>query len=354
MKTAMDAPFDRGEIDRSSLDATERLRARLAGRPAVATSPRRSSVLPWIIASGLFVFLAGIIANPWFEANVRGYLPFVGTARSAADGDLPALRDRLARLERPGGVAIAGGGAIAGERLARTEAQLETSSDQIARDADRIDRLTAQVAALDTLLKTDRARSDAASATATAAAERARAMLTLVLVRGAIADGRPLGSLDPALRAAFDARYPAAVKAVSSLGSGPVTLAMLRRDLDTLRPAIGGQPAAGARLNWWDALAGKVSAAMNTAPTSRSPVDAAETALSGGDYRAAAAQLRRFRGARPAALANWLAASDRLQAGMEALTVLETSTLQPPQAAVALPLAAPTPVPAPPPAQPRP
>jgi hypothetical protein len=30
----MEAPFDRGEVDRASLDATERLRARLSSRPA--------------------------------------------------------------------------------------------------------------------------------------------------------------------------------------------------------------------------------------------------------------------------------------------------------------------------------
>jgi hypothetical protein len=318
----MDAPFDRGEIDRSSLDATERLRARLAGRPPAAESPRRRSVLPWMVAGGLFVFLAGLIANPWLESSVRSRLPFMqGTTTTADSAEIDALRTRLARLEAPGT------GSTPVERLARTEARVDTSTDQIARESDRIDRLTSEVAALDATLRTDRARTDAATATVAAAADRAQAMLVLVLVRRAVESGRVLGGLDPALRQSFEARYPTAVKAVAALGAMPVTLASLRRDYDAMRPAIGAHPADRARLSWWDTFTSSLSSAMTRAPANEGPVGAAEAALQRGDSAAAANELRKLPPPRPAALANWLATADRLQAGMQGLAVLENAVL---------------------------
>lgn len=330
----MEAPFDRGEIDRSSLDATERLRARLSGRPSAPAAPPQRRVLPWVIAGGLFVFSAGMIANPWFETNVRGALPFAQVAKPASDSaEIDVLRDRLARLEAPVS------GTMPVERLARNEARIENSSDQIAREADRIDRLTSQIATLEATLKSDRARSEAATATAIAAADRAQAMLSLVLVRRAIESGRLLGGLDPMLRQSFEARYPAAVKSVTALGSMPVTLASLRRDYEAMRPAIGANPAAGARLSWWDTLTSKVASAVTSAPTSPGAAGTAEAALQRGDYQAAAVYLRKLPAPRPAALTNWLAAAERLQAGMQGLAVLETATLlAPATAAPAVPV----------------
>jgi hypothetical protein len=325
----MDAPFDRGEVDRSSIEATERLRARLSGRPVAPAAPRRASVLPWVIAGALFVFTAGMIANPWFEARVRGRLPFAAPVAAPAAGDVAALQNRIAELEARAGPAAA---AMPVERLARTEARIETSTDQIAREADRIDRLTSDVAALSATLAGERARSEAAIAAATTAADRAQAMLVLALARRAVADGRPFGALDPALRQSFEARYPAAVKAVTALGASPVTAAMLRRDFDALRPAIGAGPAAGARISWWDALTNSVSSVISTAPSATAPVPAATAALQRNDVRGAAAQLRRLNGPRPAALNNWLAAADRLVAGEDALTVLEAGVVLPPAA----------------------
>jgi hypothetical protein len=326
----MDAPFDRGEVDRSSLEATERLRARLSGRPPAADAPRRTNVLPWVIAGGLFVFTAGMIANPWFESGVRSRLPFAAPATGPAvpAADVAALQGRLAQLEARAGVAAA----MPVERLARTEARIENSTDQIARDAERIDRLTSEVAALSATLASDRAQSAAAITTATAAADRAQAMLVLLLARRAVEDGRPFGALDPALRQSFGERYPTAVKAIAALGTAPVTVTSLSRDFDALRPALGAAPAAGARISWWDALTTTVSSVISTAPSATAPVPAASAALQRGDVRAAAAQLRRLNGPRPAGLNNWLAAADRLVAGQDALTMLEAGVVLPPAA----------------------
>ncbi len=344
----MDAPFDRGEVDRASLDATERLRARLSSRPAPPPSRPVRGFLPWALAAALFVFVAGMIANPWFEARVRNKLPFTAavTSKPADNAEIAVLRERLARLETPAAAPPPS------ERLARTEAKIETSSDQIARDAERIDRLTAEIAALSATQEADRARTEAANANAVAAAERAQAMLTLVLVRRAVDAGQPLGPLDAALRRAFEASQPDAVKAVAALGTAPVSLASLRRGFNTVRPLIGARPTADQRQSWWETLTTTISAAVSS-PAPGSPLaapEAASAALARGDYVAAANQLRRLPAPRPQALANWLAAVDRLQAGNQALAMLETTTLlaQPVATSVPVPPAKPvlTPVPA--------
>ena len=334
----MESPFDRGEVDRASLDATERLRARLSSRPpAPPPSPVRG-FLPWALAGALFVFVAGMVANPWFEARVRDKLPFAATIarQPAASAEIAALRERLARLENPAATPPA-------ERLARTEAKIETSSDQIARDAERIDRLSADLAALTATHQADAERNQAATATAIAAADRAQAMLTLVLVRRAVDAGRPFGALDGALRRSFEALYPEPVKALAALGTAPVTLASLRRDFNALRPAIGARPVAGQRQSWWDSLTATISSAVSSpAPgTPQAAPEAAAAALARGDYGAAANQLRRLPNP-PPALAFWLAAAERLQRGNQALAALEAASIVvPPVATVVAPSAAP-------------
>jgi hypothetical protein len=327
----MDAPFDRGEIDRSSIEATERLRARLSGRPPAAAPQRRANVLPWVVAGGLFVFTAGMIANPWFETRVRSGLPSAAPAAAPATNsvDVAALQGRIAQMEARIGPAAAG---VPVERLARTEARIETSTDQIARDADRIDRLTSELATLSATLASERERSEAAVTAATAAADRAEAMLVLVLARRAIDGGRAFGALDPMLRTSFGGRYPAAVKSVAALGAAPVTPETLRRDLEALRGSLGGAPAAGGRVSWWDALTNTLASVTSTAPAATTPLAAATLALQRDDVRTAAAQLRRLPGTRPAALNNWLSAADRLIAGQDGLAVLEAGVLLPPAA----------------------
>jgi hypothetical protein len=327
---SMEAPFDRGEVDRASLDATERLRARLSSRPiAPAAAPRRS-ILPWVLAGGLFVFITGMIANPWFESNVRGNLPFAQGKVVADSGELAVINDRLARIE---GAAVVSSPVVQTERLARTEAQIETSSDQLAREAGRIDKLTAEVAGLSARLDAEQARTEQVTAATEAAAQRAEAMLTLVLVHKALDSGRPLGALEPPLRRSFEQRYPDAVKAVVALGSAPVTIGTLQRDFKSMAPALSGRPAPGAKVSWWDALTGTISAAVSSGPSgpgSQGPVDMAAAALARGDVLAAANQLRRLPAPRSAALTSWLAAVGRWQAGTAGLTTLETAAVMAP------------------------
>lgn len=303
----MDAPFDRGEIDRASLDATERLRARLSGRPT-APPPARRSVIPWVLAGGLFVFTAGMIANPWFERSIRTRLSF-GTAAVTTAPAAP--------------VATAPAAVPAAERLARAEAKVESSVDQLARDAERIDNLTRDVAAIGARVDADANRTEAASAAAVSAADRAQGMIAILLAREAIESGRRLNGVEAVLRQSFEARYPQAVAAISALGTAPVTVAALQRDLARLKPDANGAP-----LDWWQTLTASVRTLV-TRPTgvSQAPVDAAALALDRGDVAMAAGHLRRLPDPKPAPLTAWLAAADRWQAGMAALTVLETAAI---------------------------
>lgn len=313
----MEPPFDRGEIDRASLDATERLRARLAGRPAASAPPPQRSVLPWVLAGGLFVFTAGMIANPWFERSVRGQLPF-GKAETVA----------TAPVTPPSSVAVPALPAVepAGERLARTEAKIETSTEQLARDAERIDRLTSEVAALSAHVEAETGRSEAASKTAIAAADRAQGMIAVLLARQAIESGRRLNAVEPVLRQSFEARYPQAVAAVTALGAAPVTMVSLRRDFAGIVPTT-----TGAGLDWWQSLTEAVrSVVSRPGEAPLAPREAAAAALARGDIAAAAAQLRRLPEPRTAAVTAWLASAERWQAGTAALTTLETAAIMPP------------------------
>ena len=321
----MDAPFDRGEIDRASLDATERLRARLSGaRPTPAPAPGRS-IVPWVLAGSLFVFSAGMIANPWFERSVRGQLPFAAATApvTIATADVKLLQARIDQLENEEAET-----APAGERLARTEAKLETSTAQLTRDGERIDRLTSEVGGLAARVETEAGRTEAASASAIAAADRAQGMIAVLLARQAVESGRRLNGVEIVLRQSFEPRYPQAVNAVAALGTAPATLASLRRDFVGLT-----RPANGAGLDWWQSLSLAVrSAVSRPADAPQAPREAAAAALARGDVAAAANHLRRLPEPRGAAITGWLAAADRMQAGMAALTTLESAAIMVPAA----------------------
>lgn len=329
----METPFDRGEVDRASLEATERLRQRLARERTRdgETGRGRLSLLPWALAGGVALFAGGMIANPWFEANVRERLPFASADASRADA-VTVLEARLAALETgPNAVAADDANkeakAPAEERLARTEAKVETSTDLLAREADRIDRLTADVAAMQALVETDRARGEAAMAAVTAAADRSEAMLAVMLARRSLEDGRALGAVEAPLRRAFEGRYPAEVRALVRLGEAPVSTTRLRRDLAALGPLLGDEPGSGQ--SWWGVFTARMQRLVQSTDSEAGPPprSAADLALARGDVADAAAALRRLPTPRPAAVDRWLVAADRLAAGEAALRQLETAAL---------------------------
>ena len=313
----MNDVFDRGEINEASLAAAERLRARLMSRPeSPARPPARRAVLPWAMAAALFAFAAGLIANPWFEQSVRGRLPFA----AAAAPDTGKLEQRLAALERRAPSAPV----VAAERLARTEARVESSTDQLQRDAQRIDALAAQISTLTARLAAQEARDASAVATVQGAANRAEAMLTVLLLRRALADGRPIDALLPAARRLFTAGDADALQALSALAARPVTRAGLARDLGVLADSETDQ-----RPNWWQALRASLDDALSGS-AAQGPVLAARQAMIRGDLVQAAARLRQSpQMAASATVRGWLAAADRLIAAEAALARLEATATTP-------------------------
>lgn len=315
----MNEPFERSDIGEATLAATERLRARLMTQGPARTEPkRRSTGIAWAVAAALLAFAAGLIANPWFEDSVRSRIPFLA-ARQAPDS--AALEQRLAALER----ARPSAPAVAAERLARTEARVESSTDQIQRDAERIDELNRQLAALGARLAAQEARDAAVVATAQGAADRAEAMLTVLLLRRAVAEGRTLDALLPATRRLFAAQNEDDVAALEALSANPVTQAQLARALAGLSDAGPGV----ARPNWWDALTRRVET-LFSAREGAGPVAEAQIAIARGNVTAAAAALRRATALRRnATVRGWLAAADRLVAGEAALVALEAAAATP-------------------------
>ena len=312
----MNEPLDRSDIGESSLAATERLRARLMTQgPADTRPPRRRGGLAWAAAAALFAFAAGLIANPWFEDTVRGRLPFVPAAADRAEA--AALDKRLVMLEQRRTAAPV----VAAERLARTEARVESSTDQIQRDAERIDGLTAQLAQVSARLAAEEASYAAMVAAAQGAADRAEAMLTVLLLRRAVDQGRTLDGLLPTTRRLFEESYAPEVTALAALSAAPVPQARLARELETLSDTSAG----AARPNWWEALTRQVESAFSSGEAA-GPVSRAQAAMRRGDVAAAAAALRRS----PAVGARgWLVAADRLLAGQAALSTLESAAAQP-------------------------
>ncbi len=317
----MNDAFDRGEINEASLAAAERLRARLMSQPATPAKPAGGrSVLPWAVTAALFAFAAGLIANPWFEAAVRGRLPFAAPfAQPASTAATRALEQRLAALEKRAPSAPV----VAAERLARAEAKVESSTDQLQRDAQRIDALAGELASLSARLAAQEARDASVVATAQGAANRAEAMLTVLLLRRALADGRPLDALLPAARRLFESSDGDAVNALAALAAKPVTRATLARDLGVLSDTADARP------NWWRALMVRLDDAMSGAET-QGPVAAARAAMARGDVATAVARLRQS----PALPANptvrgWLANADRLLAAEAALARLEAAATTP-------------------------
>jgi hypothetical protein len=285
-------------------------------------------MLPWAAASLLLVFAAGMIANPWFEQAVRGRLPFAA-AEPAPDvaAQTARLAARLAALERRAPPPPA----VAAERLARTEARVESSTDQLQRDAERIDRLAAEIAALGARLAVEEARETDVIAVARGAAERAEALLTVLLLRRAIDEGRPLDALMPATQRLFGTNHGEEVEALAALAAAPATRSALQADLDVLADAARPQR------NWLQTMSVQVNRLLS-GQGDDGPVARARTAALRGDLAEAAATLRAApQWRRAPGVPEWLAAADRLNRAQTALAALEAAAAAPPAAAEAPP-----------------
>lgn len=342
------ARYDR----RASLERIDAMRS----RPRVPMQSSDRPVVPWLLTAALLAFSLGLIANPWFERNVRSQIPGF-----AEDGPAPSLAAfeaqraeharlaaRVAALEARPNVAlstVAAEATMDSERMMRAETRIDDLVTAQAASSSRLDEVASEVAALGVRVDATAAEARATLATATQGAAAAQDVLLLTSVRRALEAGARLGPLEPLLQREFAARYPQPVAAIAQLSAAPVTPARLGRELAALRPALTGaaSPAGGAG-SWWEqieaGLAGVVqirpSAAQPAAPDPAARVDAALRLLAQGDVGGAAAQIEALPAARRQAASTWTANARRWLTGMRGLATLEAAALLTPETVAAV------------------
>lgn len=317
------------DVSDEPADATDRLRARLAGKPIALTPAPRRGVVPWMLVVALLTFALGLIANPWFERSIRSQIPGFADVEAASGVDpalVAALDARLRAVEaRPVQQFAAPVAAPQNnERVAALEARLEGIERASDAGTARIDTLTGSVAALTGRVDANAGQTVLTLQAARVDADRAQGALSVLAARRAIEAGRWTPGLATPLRALFADTQGPQVEAVVALGSAPVTPATLRAGLARLR---GTAPAPDA--GWWGRLTAGLASVVEVRERSDvradDPLARADAALAAGDVASAVAAVERLpRG--PGATA-WLASARRLQAGWRALATLEEAAL---------------------------
>lgn len=301
----------------------------LAAPAPQATESRRRSIVPWLIAAAALAFAVGLLANPWFERNVRAHLP--GASTAADDSRLAALQARLDILEA----------------ARRTAPSLDPGTARVANQLDDVEDAQATVeqrlAELERQLVELRARSDASLAMVTQGVDRARTVLLVGSLRRALEGGQRIDAYEAALRARFGRTYPGETAALLALGRAPVTSGRLKQELDRLSPVI--ERAALDDANWWDSLRQGLASVVAVRRAGEPGMDPssrlrfASHQLAAGNVSAAIAAMSSLPLDAQRTAAAWFVAARRYQAGMQALEALEIAALTPTDE---VPLTAPT------------
>jgi|TARA_R100000501_G_scaffold4652_1_gene9944 hypothetical protein len=246
------------------------------------------AALPWFMVIALLFFSLGMIANPWFEREVRSRLPWVGqeadlgsvSARlNSQDSEIAQLETRVASLERrappsdeedDGGSQAERSGTREGpralndpvlpqlsaslntDRIVRIESRIEAvNREQSALDG-RVDNLSAEVAGLTVRVQDSRGEAASRMAEAERLAGDARAVLLLGRARTLFDSAEPLGVVGPALQAALD---PSAGEMIDQLAAGMRELVgpeQLRRRFERLKPALLGSAEEASSQSFWE------------------------------------------------------------------------------------------------------
>lgn len=295
----------------------------LHGAPADMAPPRRRPIAAWVIATIAVAFAIGLLANPWFERNVRSRLPGMRSTASDVEASqtIAALQARIDSLEAravaPSQRALNDPAASA-EIAGVAEAQASTETD--------LAELRAQVAEL-------RGRTDSTAAAAAEGAERAQTALLVSALRRAVETGRRLDAYEPALRARFGASHPNEVAALLSLGRRPVEGGSLARGLAAALPAVERADAQGR--SWWESFRHGLAGIAAVRRADNAPVDPqsllrlAMQRAEAGDVDAALRSVAALPPASRNAVAGWTAEAKRYSAGMNALATLEAAALNP-------------------------
>jgi hypothetical protein len=352
-----------------------------------ATAPRKRSKAPWVLTGLLAAFSGGLIANPWFEREVRTRLPDALQSKTPASvsadqsAGVAALEQRLAAVEQRPAAEIP---ADLSGRIAALEAS--RSVDGAATGAAGMDTtaLDQRLAVVEGRLATSEAAAQGAAQAANAAQSNymvldnkvamtaakferdgvaLRAMASAMALRGVVDQGRPLGALDDSLALLVGAQSPDLVTLRRVERGGP-TLASLRAAFRQVRPGLAAQ-AEAASGDWTDRALVQVKSLLAVRPvdgkavnpTNQTPdamVPLVDERLRAGDIAGAAAALRLLPNSARDKAAAWLVQADTYSQVRAALARLELQALntatQLAAAPAPLPVApvAPAPVVAPP------
>jgi hypothetical protein len=175
------------------------------------------------------------------------------------------------------------------------------------------------------------ARADLRAAAAAGNAGRAEGMLVAFAARRAIDRGTGLGYIEGQLRERFGTAQPRAVAQVIAAAQNPVTLAVLRQQLDAIAPRLASNAQTD---DWWAATQRTLSSLVvvrregrgSPAPDDR--LTRARLMIDGGQVDGALAEVSRLPGAEAAGA--WSAAARRWIEAHQALDILEAAAIMPP------------------------
>lgn len=320
-------------------------------------------MLPWILVAALAAFSLGLIANPWFEENVRSRLPgaFAMTEQTdmnvAVDQRLTdqsetidALERRVASLEalsasetkaQPAlndepltGLAEQQGG-VGEDRVAALETRIESVAQTQLQLSQQVDRVVAGFSGLDT-------RTTASLKSVADEAARAQEVLLVTAARRSIETGQSLGPLEAAIRRRFGERHPEASDAVIRLSHSRITIPTLEEAFNQLKPSLlkatendeATDPGILDRVA--SALGAVVRVRGETQAGPAAPeaiISRAEQALRRGDLRSSISHITRLPARSRSVADAWLDRARVYLTGMQALSRLDAVALTPPPAA---------------------
>lgn len=246
---------------------------------------RRGFPWAWSLVAVLLAFSFGMIANPWFEREVRDQLPatIVGAGTDPEEQRLATIDSRLAGLEttRDLNAPAAQNIAVLAEKLATLDAQAGATREANASLSSRVDQIQSEIS---------RSSGDAMEGDA-----RMRDLYLIGVARRMVESGRPIDRLQKPLNERFHEREPEALVALTNWSRTPQT----RRTLsDRLMAMKAESPTAATAENFWQQLRDRLSSMVRvrdeSVPASKGPavsLVAARAAMAENDLRLAVSSL---------------------------------------------------------------
>jgi hypothetical protein len=273
--------------------------------PARQPRPFRTAM----IIAGL-AFLIGAIAMGWALTRWGPAQQWIANQSAVGNGAAPV--PQVVAALPPAAAPVTNAAAAAPPALISSPTSPEVDA--------RVSELEARIA-----------RADLRAAAAADNAGRAEGMLIAFAARRAIDRGTGLGYIEGQLRERFGTAQPRAVAQVIAAAQRPVTLAMLRQQLDAVASQLAG---GGKDEDWWAATQRTLSTlivvrrAANGSPAPDDRLTRARLMIDGGQVDGALAEISRL----PNALAaeSWAAAARRWIEAHQALDILEASAIMPP------------------------